>query len=208
MLSFYQFHLGEKMKQIILIIILSFVLFSCSKEESDDSATTELEGTWETDCYQYSNSQYNKKTIVVSGKNYTYTSVYYSSSKCATVEDKWVSTLTSLAIGDAMFFSTYGSSGGYGHQFTAYHNSTKLEWQSAGSVSWANTNSYCGLSNWVINVAQDVSGKTCGSSTEWSSGITLYGLYLLDGTKLLPSISSSSYPSSVSTEVSNTFNKK
>ena len=204
MLSFYQFHLGEKMKQIILIIILSFVLFSCSKEESDDSGTTELEGKWETDCYQYSNSQHNKKTIVVSETNYTYTSEYYSSSKCATVEDKWVYTLTSLAIGAEMTFS----SGGSGHRFTTYHNSTKLEWQSASSVSWANNNSYCGISNWVINVAQDVSGKTCGSSTEWSSGITLYGLYLLDGTKLLPSQSSSSYPSSVSTEVSNTYNKK
>ena len=193
------------MKNFLLIIILSLILFSCGeKEESDDSATTELEGTWVTDCYQYSNSQYNKKTIVVSGKNYTYTSEYYSSSKCATVEDKWVSTMTSLAIGDAMTFS----SGGSGHRFTSYHNSTKLEWQNAGSVSWANTNSYCGLTNWVINVAQDVSGKTCGSSTEWSSGITLYGLYLLDGTKLLPSQSSSSYPSSVSTEVSNTYNKK
>ena len=193
------------MKNILLIIILTLILFSCGeKEESDDSATTELEGTWATDCYQYSNSQYNKKTVVVSGKNYTYTSEYYSSSKCTTVEDKWVYTLTSLAIGAEMTFS----SGGAGHRFTTYHNSTKLEWQNAGSVSWANTNSYCGISNWVINVAQDVSGKTCGSSTEWSSGITLYGLYLLDGTKLLPSISSSSYPSSVSTEVSNTYNKK
>ena len=116
--------------------------------------------------------------------------------------------MTSLEIGDAMIFSTYGSSGGSGHKFTVYHDSTTLEWKIAGSVSWANTNSYCGLNNWEINVAQDVSGKTCGSSTEWSSGITLYGLYLLDGTKLLPSQSSSSYPSSVSTEVSNTYNKK
>ena len=107
-----------------------------------------------------------------------------------------------------MYFSGYSSTGGYGHQFTSYHNSTKLEWQSASSVSWANNNSYCGISNWVINVAQDVSGKTCGSSTEWSSGITLYGLYLLDGTKFFPSQSSSSYPPSVSTEVSNTFNKQ
>ena len=193
------------MKNIIAIIILSLILFGCGeKEESDDSATTELEGTWATDCYQYSNSQYNKKTIVVSGKNYTYTSEYYSSSKCATVEDKWVYTLTSLVIGAEMTFS----SGGSGHRFTTYHNSTKLEWQSASSVSWANNNSYCGISNWVINVAQDVSGKTCGSSTEWSSGITLYGLYLLDGTKLLPSISSSSYPSGVSTADSSTFIKK
>ena len=208
MLSFYQLHVRERMKHIISIIILSLVLFSCAKEESDDSATTELEGTWVTDCYQYSNSQYNKKTIVVSGKNFTYTSEYYSSSKCATVEDKWVSTLTSLAIGTAMTSVSYGSSGGYGHEFTAYHNSTKLEWQNAGSVSWANTNSYCGISNWVINVAQDVSGKTCGSSTEWSSGITIYGLYILDGNKFMPSYDEDSYPSSVSSADSNTFIKQ
>ena len=49
------------MKNIITIIILSFVLFSCATEESDDSATTELEGTLVTNCYQYSSSQYAKK---------------------------------------------------------------------------------------------------------------------------------------------------
>ena len=193
------------MKQIILIIILSFVLFSCSKEESDDSGTTELEGTWETDCYQYSNSQHNKKTIVVSETNYTYTSEYYSSSKCATVEDKWVYTLTSLAIGAEMTFS----SGGSGHQFTVYHNSTTAEWQNASDVSWANTNSYCGETDWELNVAQDVSGKTCGSAdTEWSSGITIYGLYILDGNKFMPSYDEDSYPSSVSSADSNTFIKQ
>ena len=197
------------MKHIISIIILSLVLFSCAKEESDDSATTtELEGTWVTSCNVYSDSLYRKLTTIVSGTNFTVNYEYFSDSSCTTAASKWVDTQTSLSIGDAMVFSTYGASGGYGHQFTAYHNSTKLEWQNAGSVSWANTNSYCGLSNWVINVAQDVSGKTCGSSTEWSSGITLYGLYLLDGTKFMPSQSSSSYPSSVSSADSNTFNKK
>ena len=108
-----------------------------------------------------------------------------------------------------MYFSGYGSSGGYGHRFTLYHNSTKLEWQNASSVSSANTNSYCGESDWVINVAQDVSGKTCGSSgDEWASGITVYGLYILDGTKYMPAHSSSSYPSSVSSATSNVFNKQ
>ena len=66
---------GKSYGIFFLIITLSLILFSCGKKVvSDDSATTELEGTWATDCYQYSNSQYNKKTVVVSGKNYTYTS--------------------------------------------------------------------------------------------------------------------------------------
>ena len=107
-----------------------------------------------------------------------------------------------------MVFSTYGASGGSGHQFTVYHNSTTAEWQNASDVSWANTNSYCGETDWELNVAQDVSGKTCGSSTEWSSDITLYGLYILDGTKYMPSFSSSSYPSSVSSATSNIFYKQ
>ena len=194
-------------------MFLSFTIYSCAKKSdssSSSSTTTELEGTWVTSCYEYSSGLYSKKTVVVSGTNYTVDYEYFSVSSCNSdnATTKWVDNQTSLSIGDAMTFNSYGSSGGSGHQFTVTHNSTTLVWLSADDVSWANTNSYCGISNWVINVAQDVSGKTCGSSTEWSSGITLYGLYLLDGTKLLPSQSPSSYPSSVSTEVSNTYNKK
>ena len=39
------------MKYIIPMIILSLVLLSCSKEESEEETTTELEGTWKTACY-------------------------------------------------------------------------------------------------------------------------------------------------------------
>ena len=140
--------------------------------------------------------------------NFTVNYEYFSDSSCTTAASKWVDTQTSLSIGDAMVFSTYGASGGSGHQFTVYHNSTTAEWQNTSDVSWANTNSYCGETDWELNVAQDVSGKTCGSSTEWSSGITLYGLYILDGTKYMPSLSSSYYPFSVSSETSNIFYKQ
>ena len=199
---------GEKMKHIISIIILSLVLFSCAKEESDDSATTELEGTWVTSCNVYSDSLYRKLTTIVSGTNFTVNYEYFSDSSCTTAASKWVDTQTSLSIGDAMVFSTYGASGGSGHQFTVYHNSTTAEWQNASDVSWANTNSYCGETDWELNVAQDVSGKTCGSSTEWSSGITIYGLYILNGNKFMPSYDEDSYPSSVNSADSNTFIKQ
>ena len=174
-------------------------------------STTELEGTWVTSCYEYSSGLYSKKTVVVSGTNYTVDYEYFSVSSCNSdnATTKWVDNQTSLSIGDAMTFNSYGSSGGSGHKFTVTHNSTTLVWLSADGVSWANTNSYCGESDWVINVAQDVSGKTCGSSgDEWASGITVYGLYILDGTKYMPDHSSSSYPSSVSSATSNVFNKQ
>jgi hypothetical protein len=172
------------MKHIISIIILSLVLFSCAKEESDDSATTELEGTWVTSCNVYSDSLYRKLTTVVSATNFTVNYEYFSDSNCTTAASKWVDTQTSLSIGDAMVFSTYGASGGSGHQFTVYHNSTTAEWQNASDVSWANTNSLCGETDWELNTAQDVAGKTCDETEYWSSGTSEHCQYLLDGSSL------------------------
>ena len=198
------------MKNIIAIIILSFVLFSCAKKDDEDSTTnTELEGTWATSCWEVSSGIYSKRTVAVSGTSYIVNYEMFSDSSCDNGTLKFVDTQSSLSIGAKMEFSSYGSSGGYGHQFTVTHNSTVLTVVDNSTVSWANTNSYCGESDWEINVGQDVSGKTCSSSgAEWASGITIYGLYILDGTKYMPSHSSSSQPTSVSSATSNVYNKQ
>ena len=73
-------------------------------------------------------------------------------------------------------------------------------------VSWANTNSWCGESDWELNTAQDVAGMTCSSTTYSSSGHSYYGKYILDGDKLMPSVSSSSYPDGDSSDAENIFN--
>ena len=196
------------MKYIIPIIILSFLLLGCKKDDdSSTTTTTELEGTWKTACHS-SGDYYYIRTVAVTGTTFVEKNEYHSDSSCANDNATFEVNFGSLTIGDVKTFDSYGSSGGSGAEFTMTLSTNTLTPLNSTEVSWANTNSYCGISNWVINVAQDVSGKTCGSSTEWSSGITLYGLYILDGTKFMPSHSSSSYPSSVSTEVSNTFIKQ
>ena len=82
--------------------------------------------------------------------------------------------------------------------------------QTSGGVSWSNTNSYCGLTGWELNTAQDVAGKTCGAGTDpmLAIGVAGYGTYLLDGSKLFWEVSSSTYPSSVRTGDNDTFTKQ
>ena len=75
------------------------------------------------------------------------------------------------------------------------------------AVSWYNNNSYCGETDWALNIANDTTGLTCGGSTRWTANTTIYGLYLLDGNSLFSSISSSTYPSSVSTGDNDTYTK-
>ena len=55
------------MKYFIPMIILSLVLLSCAKEESEEETTTELEGTWKTACYTESDNTSYIKTLTFAG---------------------------------------------------------------------------------------------------------------------------------------------
>ena len=200
----------------VLIVSIAVLVSSCSSEEDsktastdnttsssdnsssgDSSSTAELEGTWTTSCVS-SGSRYRIRTLTVSGTNVTVDRwQYHSDSSCANDEFRFDATYSSLSIGDAMTYDTYGSSGGTGHRFTITIDNNTYTSLSASDVTWNNNNSWCGETDWVLNTAQSIAGKTCGSTTSWNTNITIYGLYLLDGNKLFPSFSSSSYPSSV-----------
>ena len=81
--------------------------------------------------------------------------------------------------------------------------------QTSKVASWANTNSWCGETDWELNPAQDVAGKTCSSGTVASSGSTIYGLYKLVGVSTLYwCVNYEDYPSSCSTSSSNSFIKQ
>ena len=191
---------------IILILFFSFTIYSCAKksDSSSSSSTTELEGTWQTPCHA-SGSYYRIKKLTVSGTNWTDTAEYHSDSSCATDYDLWLATWGSLSIGDA-----YEISGVSGHKFTMTLSENTYTPQTSGVVSWDNTNSYCGLTGWELNTAQDVAGKTCGAGTDpmLAIGVAGYGTYLLDGSKLFWEVSSSTYPSSVRTGDNDTFTKQ
>ena len=198
---------------IILILFFSFTIYSCAKKSDTSSTTatnTELEGTWVVSCYS-SGSQYLVKTLTFSGTDVTDKWEYHSDSSCATDNYSWDTTYRSLSIGEAQTFPTYGSSGGTGHKFTMTVDTNTYTPLSASNVTWSNDNSWCGESDWVLNTPQSIAGKTCGGGTWWNLNIAIYGMYILDGTKLIPNYQSStsgSYPSSVSSGTSYTYNKQ
>ena len=97
------------MKYIIPIIILSFVLLSCSKEDEKKSATTELEGTWKTACYTESDNKSIIFTPTFAGNVLTLKDEKHSDTSCATDYRLDEETHT-IAMGDAGKFTvTIGS---------------------------------------------------------------------------------------------------
>ena len=195
---------------IILILFFSFAIFSCAKKSDTSSTTTtntEIEGTWKTACHS-STDYYRIISVAVTGTTFVEKNEYHSDSSCANDNATFEVTFGSLTIGDVKTFDSYGSSGGSGAEFTMTLSTNTLTPLNSTEVSWANTNSYCGDADWVLNTAKSIVGKTCGDSTYWSAGTATYGLYLLDGNKLFWSYLNSSYPDSVSVGDNDTFTKQ
>ena len=111
---------------------------------------------------------------------------YHSDSSCANDSYSFDATYSSLSIGDAMTFDTYGSSGGSGHRITMTIETNTFTSLSASDVTWSNSNSWCGETDWVLNTAKDYSGKKCGNNESYpAKNATISGVYKLDGSSLL-----------------------
>ena len=133
---------------------------------------------------------------------------YHSDSSCANDEYRFDATYSSLSIGNAITFDTYGSSGGSGHKLTMTIDTNTITSLSAADLTWSNNNSFCGKNDWVLNTEQSIAGKTCNGNDYWNTNITIYGVYLLDGNKLFQNLSSGSYPSGVDTGDNDTYTKQ
>ncbi len=177
---------------IILILFLSFTIYSCAKksDSSSSSSTTELEGTWVESCHAVA-PYYRINSLTVSGTNWVDTIELHSDSSCATDVGKYTYSYESLSIGDAVEVS-----GVSGHKFTMTLSDGTYTSQSSDDVNWCNTNSYCGLTGWELNTPQSIAGKTHGDTTWWSKGTSAYGKYTLDGSELFFCVSIDDYPSS------------
>ena len=119
---------------------------------------------------------------------------YHTDSSCANDNDSYAGSSTSVSVGRSITYS----SGGTGHEFTYVRSTNIYTPQTSAVTSNRNTNSFCGLTNWELNVGQDIAGKTCDGNTYASSGTTIYCQYLLDGSSVyMDCTTSSSYPGSV-----------
>jgi len=172
------------MKYIIPIIILSFVLLSCSKEESEEETITELEGTWKTACYTNSDNTSWIDTLTIAGNSITGNFEKHSDTSCATDYSSEGFNWT-FSIGDAVTFSN-----GTGHKFSITIGSTyKLTPQSDSAVSAFNSGSgECSKTDWVKDTE-----KEC--STGDDAGDTYLCLYQLDFNHWFLKCDDSAYPS-------------
>ena len=173
------------MKYIIPMIILSLVLLSCSKEESEEETTiTELEGTWKTACYTNSDNTSNIETLTIAGNVLTAKDEKHSDTSCAT-DYRLEEESHTFSIGSGVTFT----SGNTGHYFTITVGSTsQITPQSASAVSAFNSSSECSKSDWALNTE-----KEC--STGDDQGDTYLCLYQLDGNNWYLKCDNSAYPS-------------
>ena len=185
---------------IILILIFSFTIFSCAKKSdtSSTTTTTEVEGTWLTNCFQ-SGDYYHIHSATVSGTDVVVKYEWHTDSGCSTDYVMWEETYDSLSIGDEVTFSDATK----GHQFTLNVVNLKLTPQTASVVSALNTDNSCGYSDWTLNTAKDITGKTCSSTTYDVANTSVQGLYNLVGNNLyLGTLNTTgSYPTTVSTAI-------
>ena len=177
------------MKYIIPIIILSFVLLSCSKEDEKKSATTALEGTWKTACYTESDNTSTIKTPTFAGNVLTITDEKHSDTSCAT-DYRLREEAHTFSVGDA-------------GKWLVRIGTTKRTPQSSAAVTAYNSASKCSANDWELNTAKDC------TEAEDSQGDSVYCLYELSGTTLYIACNNSAQPTSIDkTDASNVFTKQ
>ena len=184
---------------IILILISSLTIISCAKKSDTSSTTTpttEVEGTFLTNCF-LSGSYYRINTITVTGTDVVVKYEWHTDSSCSTDYALWEDTYDSLSIGDEVTFSDSTK----GHKFTLEVVSFKLTPQTASAVSTTNTANFCGYSDWALNTAKDYTGKNCSSTAYPVANTSIQGLYNLVGNNLFLGTlnTTGSYPTGVST---------
>tara|TARA_B100000686_G_C16654383_1_gene897300 strand:+ start:362 stop:1282 length:921 start_codon:yes stop_codon:yes gene_type:complete len=161
---------------------------------------TELEGSWKTSCYTYSDNTFSFETVTIEGNVITIIYEIHSDVSCTTDYMLVEESHTVSSLGDSVTFSN----GKKGREFTVIIGSTqKYSLQSASAVSEYNSVSECGASDWQLNTEKECSNGDAGD--------TYYCLYQLDGNYFYPSCDSSSTPSTSSVNTldeSSTFVKQ
>jgi hypothetical protein len=176
---------------IILILFLSFTIYSCAKKSDSPTTTaTELEGAWVSSCYSKWSS-YWIKTWTFTGSDLVVKWNEYSDSSCATDYVIWTDTYSSFSIGNEATLDN----GSTVRKFTTKVVSFVGSMQTAAAVTEYNNISFCGYSDWALNTTKDYTGETCGSTDYAAANTNIYGVYLLEGSSLLISdVSSLSSP--------------
>ena len=183
-------------------IVMGLVIWSsgCGKVESETSseeALSELEGEWITSCYEVS-SLYVLRRAVISNDRVRLLSEFHTDENCSSDYYTDEENDTSLEEGSEVILSD-GSSA---RRYTINLQSLKITPQSSTVVSILNSSSFCGFSDWALNIPKDYTGLTCNEVAYPPKNTMYFGLYKVVGNNafLGRARTDGTYPTSVSTE--------
>ena len=156
------------------------------EEETTTVATgslSDVAGTWASSCVQSDgSSSYETRTVIFSGTDFTYQFRSFNDSSCTDPRFLLQSTYNNMSAGAQTTLSD-GTSG-YGLSCTV--NAVSLTAQSSSLISTFNSGSgVCGKTDWILNVAGDVTGvANCLGSDQPTQGTAYADKYRVSGTSL------------------------
>ena len=170
------------MKRFIIIALtlsFSFFVFSCSEEDDAVTDTDPLIATWESDCMidpDQTTESYKERLVASSLTAGTFSRDVYPDTTCATLM-MTVDLTASSIVGSEITID----SGETVTEFDLIFTAASFTPKSATAVSDFNSTSMCGYTDWVLDVAKDVSAKlgltqACGGPTLDEAIYTIYYL--------------------------------
>lgn len=159
------------MKQIVTILAISVVLTNCQKKAEINSPSESIEGsTWSTSCTSAGQGYYDTRSANFTNGQFTMSQSGFSDASCASGYLKMDVTGTYVFSGVIDDKKNYVGV----DETLASITVTPL---SATIVSYYNTNSYCGFTNWTLNVAKNITGLNCGGDQISAAGTVGYDIY-------------------------------
>lgn len=171
------------MKKLILYTLLIFMAACSETKEGGVSSLPSVkgipltEGTWKTQCLSVTTGGTVKlqNVFATSGSAFESTAIFYSDNACGT------QSYSIIQKGTYVLGSPTGSSGGVPidpkfmdsyskSNLDLTHDNIKVTPLTSTQAGVLNSESFCGLTNWAVNVSQEVSGATCRGETLPVSG--------------------------------------
>ncbi len=154
-------------QKITLMILVMALGLGCEPKKEDDIS---LEGDEiSTSCFYSTN--YRKASAQFRGGNYKHTSFIFTDSSCSQLAGE-ISEIGTYSIG-----SSTSQTGATITQLDLTLNTVTITAKSSSAVTNYNQLNKCGFSDWVIDVAKNVSGLNCGGAQMPVAGTTVYNIY-------------------------------
>jgi hypothetical protein len=164
-----------------LLLIFALLISACTKTEVELPTVGSLEGgSWYVDCYQNTGGSFETRTASFEGGSYEHVLSLYNSD--------WSCSQKALELRETGTYVIGGPAATGSSMYKLDNTITTLTIKplTTIAVNNYNTSAMCGLTNWALNVAQDVTGLNCGAGTLPAAGTAYYDIYIIFPVDLPP----------------------